>query len=77
MGEIAGKIAEQTGVDQQTVCKILTAGDAYLTELGICETANIEEAPNDKESLKEADEKFQEGGTTDGDQPAKKPRAMP
>lgn len=77
LGEIAEKIAEQTGVDQQTVCKILTAEDAYLTELGICETADVEKVLNDKESLKEVDEKFQEGGTTDDDQPTKKPRAMP
>lgn len=72
LDEMDGKIAEQTGVDQQTVRKVLTAVDAYLTELGICETVEVEEVPDDKESLKEADEESQEGEVADDDQSAEK-----
>ncbi len=70
LDEMTGKIAKQTGVDQQTVRKVLTAEDVYLTELGICETVEVEEIPDDKESWKEVDEESQEGEAADDDQPA-------
>lgn len=56
LDEMAVKIAEQTGVDQQTVRKVLTAEDAYLAELGICETVEVEEVPDDDQPAEKQEE---------------------
>lgn len=54
LDEMAEKIAEQTGIDKETVRKVLAAEDEYLTELGVCEIVDVEEVLDEEDT--DADE---------------------
>lgn len=50
LDEMAEKIAEQTGIDKETVRKVLAAEDEYLTELGVCEIVDVEEVLDEEDT---------------------------
>lgn len=47
LDEMAGKIAEQTGIGMDIVRKVLAAEDEYLVKLGVCEVVDVEECPEE------------------------------
>lgn len=61
LDEMAEKIAEQTGIDKETVRKVLAAEDEYLTELGVCEIVDVEEVLDEEDTdANEPNEKQEE-----------------
>ena len=58
--EMAQKISAETGVDEDTVFKVLMAEDAYLEKLGVCEAVTEEEAEQGEPAESEAEDECDE-----------------
>lgn len=58
--KMAQKISAETGVDEDTVFKVLMAEDAYLEKLGVCEAVTEEEAEQEEPAESEAEDECDE-----------------
>ena len=60
MEKLVEKVAADTGVDKDTVMKVIMAEDVYLQELGVCEVISEEVDEQNSEETAEADAAEQE-----------------